>query len=333
MIIVAIVVVGIAGFGYYQTTLRPKAQPVVQVGDRTFGMAYVEQRIRYKVHNATPGDSILLDPGTAAGATLGDIVSEELDRQGAPQLGISVSTDEVDAEIRKNLGLADSADNNTFAEAYRQAVKDSGLNPDDYRELIAAKLLEDKIKQHIRDGITDTADQIRLRDIIVATQADAQKALDRLAAGEDFSTVAADMSLDTNTKNNGGQMDWMPHDALEPAVGDAVFALAVGQRTQPILSNSTNAYSIYEVLEKASAQAVTDQQRTKIENQSYQNWLVQTSQQVKTTSYYASDTTMSQHLIDVAKQAGAGAPSPTLPPLSTPLSTPPSTPEPTGGQP
>jgi len=145
----------------------------------------------------------------------------------------------------------------------------------------------------------------------VSSQEDAQKVLDRLTAGEDFVAIAAEMSLDTNTKNKGGEMDWMPRAALEPAAGDAVFVLEVGQRTQPIWSDKTNTYYIYEVMEKSPSMEVTDSQRTLIENQSYTNWQDEISKQTPVVRSYIINNTsfdmdMINHLREIAKSEGSG---------------------------
>ncbi|MGD0766572.1 MAG: peptidylprolyl isomerase, partial [Dehalococcoidia bacterium] len=328
---------GIGVFGYIQTTgSGPGETIVLKVGNRTFGESYVERRLRYEINNAVPGQPILLNEQVAVVQTLNAIEGEELNRQGAPDLGISVSNDEIDAEIRKNLRLTDSSDQNAFAAAYRQAVLDSGLTVNDYREVIAATLLEDKIRQHIRDGITDTAEQIKMRDIRVAAQADAQTVLSRLAAGEDFATVAANVSTDIATKNNGGDMDWTPLSALSTNVANAVLPLSVGQLSAPV--QSSGSYTIYQVMDRQPNMPVTSDQRTQIENQSYLNWEGQVAQQVTTQPYYISDMTIYNNLVAVAKQDGAGQPTPTPASASTPASTPPastpaSTPGPTSGQP
>ena len=306
LVIVAIAILGVAGFGYCQTTIVPKHETVLKVGDRSFSMGYIEKRLRFEIRNATPGQPVLLNPDVAIVDTLNSVEAEELNRFGAAKLNITVSKDEVDTKIRQNLGLSESSDPAAYADAYRRVVRDSGLNPDEYREVIASQLLEDKIRQFLRLSIPAAAEQVKLSDIRVASQADAQKALDRLAAGEDFATVASDVSLDTNTKDKGGDMGFNPRAALEPAAGDAVWALNVGQQTQPIWSSQTNTFYIYKVTDKSASMDVTADQRRLIEEQSYTNWQDQLSKQVTINRNYITDMTMVTHLRDVATSEGSG---------------------------
>ena len=304
IIVTAIAILGIAGFGYYQTSVRPKHQTVLKVGDRSFSMSYVENRLRYDIHNATPGELLQTNPQIVVYQTLTVLESEELNRIGAAQENISVSKDEIDARIRQDRAISDTADAATYADAYRNAVHDSGLSPDQYREVVASKVLEEKIRQNLRSAIPTAADQVRIRDIQVATQEEAQKVVDRLAAGEDFAALVTELSLDSTTKDKGGEMGWMPKAGLETATGDAVFALEVGQWTQPVSSTSTGSYFVYQAEEKGSAMPVTADQQTTIENQSYANWQDATSGQVQTARPYITDAKIWNHLVEVATKEG-----------------------------
>jgi parvulin-like peptidyl-prolyl isomerase len=101
-------------------------------------------------------------------------------------------------------------------------------------------------------------------------QADLQKVSDRLKAGEDFAAVAAEVSLDTETKAKGGEMDWQARGELPTAAEGAVFSLEVGQVSTPVYLNG--GYYLYQVLEKAADREVTPDQQQQIEDQMYTDW-------------------------------------------------------------
>jgi peptidyl-prolyl cis-trans isomerase SurA len=69
-----------------------------------------------------------------------------------------------------------------------------------------------------------------------AARQKAQELHDRIAAGEDFATVARAESDDTLTKAEGGDMGWFPVNAWGTAVGAQMQALADGQLSQPFQS-------------------------------------------------------------------------------------------------
>lgn len=73
-----------------------------------------------------------------------------------------------------------------------------------------------------------------VRHIVVATDAEAQEVLNRLSAGESFADVAADVSLDGSTAEDGGLIGNVEADLLDPAFSTATFAAAVGQAFGPV---------------------------------------------------------------------------------------------------
>jgi parvulin-like peptidyl-prolyl isomerase len=108
-------------------------------------------------------------------------------------------------------------------------------------------------------------------------------------------------------------MDWTPRAALDKATADTVFALEVGQRTQPIPSSVDGTFYIYEVLEKADSREITPAQRTLIEEQSYSDWQETIRQEVGVTAYYYVltggqyvPTAIYRELITYATSQGAG---------------------------
>ena len=75
-------------------------------------------------------------------------------------------------------------------------------------------------------------EEIHARHILVATEGDAQAALKRLKAGEDFAKVAKDMSKDPGSE--GGELGWFTKDRMVPAFADAAFKLQQDQISDPV---------------------------------------------------------------------------------------------------
>ena len=304
--LVAVVVVGIGVFGYFKTNAKPKEVPVIRVGDRAFDMGYMERWLRYTIRNASVGDNVLLDINSAVGTALEDVANAELDRRGAPELGISVGEDEIDADIRLRLRIPETADTTVFAEAYRNEVKQSGLSPSEYREVVAARLLDEKLRQRFRAQVPATTEQVRLRDILVL-QADLQNVQNRLNAGEDFGTVATGVSLDTN-KDQGGDMGWQPRGGMPPEAENVVFSLEVGQVSEPVYHGG--GYYLYQVLEKAADMQVTPEQSQQIEEQALTDWRSGVAEQFPVV-YAGDDQTLFQQQLnqlgELAKSEGVGA--------------------------
>ncbi len=75
-------------------------------------------------------------------------------------------------------------------------------------------------------------EEIHARHILVPTEADAQAALKRLRAGEDFAKVAKEVSKDPGSE--GGDLGWFTKERMVPAFADAAFTLKQGTFSEPV---------------------------------------------------------------------------------------------------
>jgi len=80
--------------------------------------------------------------------------------------------------------------------------------------------------------------QYRLRHILVATNAEADKVIAQLNQGSDFIALAEERA-DGPTGPNGGALGWLTVDSMPPSFAAAVAAMAVGSySTQPVQTES-----------------------------------------------------------------------------------------------
>jgi foldase protein PrsA len=259
----------IAIFGYYQTKVRPKGEAVLEVGGRSFSLDYFERRLRYDINQGNT--TYAANPTSAPDVLLNEIATEELMRQGASEKGVDLSDEAIDAQIRTKESVPANADRNTFAAFYREAVRSSGLTTQGYRDIIAADIVKNAVQPMFQQQVPATVDQVRFRAIVLSTESDAQAALQRLKNGEDFAAVAKDVSLDTSSKDNGGEQDWTPRGVVDPALDQALFSLDIGQLSDVI--TGTSAFYIVQVEERQDQRETTDSQKTLLANQAQQQWL------------------------------------------------------------
>jgi peptidyl-prolyl cis-trans isomerase C len=74
-------------------------------------------------------------------------------------------------------------------------------------------------------------DEVRARVIMVTTDAEARTVIEKFQNGADFSELARQFSKDPSAQN-GGDLGFLPLEAMAPEVGSVVFALSPGQVTQ-----------------------------------------------------------------------------------------------------
>jgi peptidyl-prolyl cis-trans isomerase D len=91
----------------------------------------------------------------------------------------------------------------------------------------------------------ETVEERRARHILIAVEdgeedaarAAAEAVVARLRGGEDFAAVAAEVSTDAGTKAQGGDLGWMGRGILVGPFEDALFALEIGQLSEPVRSD------------------------------------------------------------------------------------------------
>jgi parvulin-like peptidyl-prolyl isomerase len=72
--------------------------------------------------------------------------------------------------------------------------------------------------------------------ILVATEQEATDVANRLAAGEDFATLAGELSTDTGSGTQGGDLGCSAADVYDPAFAAALTAAEVDVPTAPVES-------------------------------------------------------------------------------------------------
>ncbi|MCE5259244.1 MAG: peptidylprolyl isomerase [Chloroflexi bacterium] len=109
------------------------------------------------------------------------------------------------------------------------AQQASGFTEADLQTIIRNALLRQKVQQAIADEVPTVAEQVHARHILFATREEAEAALVRIKAGEDFATLATELSTDTGSKLDGGDLGWFTKGTMLTEFEDAAFSLPVGQ--------------------------------------------------------------------------------------------------------
>ncbi len=266
---VIVVVVGILAFGWYQTQIKPLGKTVVRVGDTEFSLAHLERRVEHDKAAYSPENYL-----TLVDNTLVRLEREGLLLAGAGELGISVSDEEVTAEVRKRGNLAEDAEQKTFATEFRRQVEDSGLREDEYRQMLRAGLLEEKVSNYFLYVAPTEEPQVRGRWIVVDDVDKADEIVQRLDAGESFADLAKEFSIDSANADKGGEFDWTPRGVwpIPEEVHNFLFDEAeVGVHSDVI--SAYNLYYIVELLERADVRPLDEEQRQKVADRDMEAWL------------------------------------------------------------
>jgi parvulin-like peptidyl-prolyl isomerase len=124
-----------------------------------------------------------------------------------------------------------------FAREYREYLRYMAGTDSVVRAEVVTQILRRKLNDELARSVAPSAEQVSARHILVPDETAAQAVLARLAAGETFEALAAELSTDTSNKNDGGDLGWFPRGAMVKEFEDAAFALEPGQVSQPVKSS------------------------------------------------------------------------------------------------
>lgn len=171
------------------------------------------------------------------------LLSQELLRQLAEAEGLTPTEDEVRAEVEAT--KAQILEQGPFAD-FDAFLESSGLTEADVETLIRGGMIYEKMLD--AHGGPKEMEQVHARHILVETEQEGDAVLAKLEKGEDFAVLAAEYSIDTGSKDDGGDLGWFPRGMMVAEFEEAAFGLKIGETSE--LVKTEFGYHIVEVLEK-----------------------------------------------------------------------------------
>lgn len=155
-----------------------------------------------------------------------------------------------------------------------------------------AAVSEDEIRKHYQQNRKefDRPEQVRVRHILVETEAEARFVLARLSRGEKFEDLARQLSKDPGSKEQGGDLGFVARGQLVPEFEQAAFALAPGQ-VSGIVKTQYGFHVIQGVAKQAAQPSTLAEVREQIRRQllgkkqeaDFTAWLKQVKESAKIT--------------------------------------------------
>ena len=139
---------------------------------------------------------------------------------------------------------------------YESTLQQNGITEDGLRELIKKSATINAVEEEVLKGITVNDDEVQayynankdtkfvvgaganVAHILVADEETAKSLKSKLDAGADFATLAKENSIDPGSKNNGGEIGFVPYNSTELVAEfmDGFKNLKEGKVSEPVKS-------------------------------------------------------------------------------------------------
>ena len=270
--VVIVFMLVIFGISYYPTYIAPLRLTVVTVDDVSIRMDYFLKRCR-----ASGSDPM---------AMLTNLAQEEIIKKEAPIYGIEASSEQIDQALRTIAGGATgNITESEFKEWYRQRLNETGLSNSEYREITATSILGSSLFLYVAERTSTAVEQVHLHTILLDTEEEAYDVLARLEAGENFADLAMELSMDAISRENGGDLGWIPRRvAYDSRFDSVIFDLSIGTVSEPQAFYDASVedpespalvnYYLFLVTEKSDAREVDEEYLSNFMDDAFNDWIV-----------------------------------------------------------
>lgn len=158
---------------------------------------------------------------------------------------------------------------------YEAAAELSGASDALIREVFTEAALREKVLKAVLGEPPKEQEQIRVRRIVVGTEAEAQDVLKALQAGEPFASLASAVSTDSISKSDGGLLDWEARGTRAAELDDALWNAPVGQVIGPInvvTPGNDTGFNIFQVIARENRE-LTEGQQQELQAEQFADWL------------------------------------------------------------
>ncbi len=285
--IAAIIVVAVVGVAYWYY-VWPFQRVIIKVEGDSIRTNYFLKRLLIAPADSSTSGSSSSGGGADVWSVMQTVTEELIIKQEAPKMGIPPVTDQ---DISDALHSIAKGSNDTISDAefnawYRQTLNSTQLTDAEFRDIISKGLLRDRLNTLLQASVSTVGPQVHLYTILAPSYDDALKAKARIDDGEDFGVLAKELSLDSYSKDTGGEVGWLPPDALDEPFKSAIAALDIGVCSDPVNSSDPNAvqdpnnpdttpppYSIFWISEKSVSMPIADQYLSQLKARVLQDWV------------------------------------------------------------
>lgn len=216
-----------------------EVKPYLDMIEKQYGTAYKDN------------DQVMKVLESQKTKVLDTLVAEKVLIEKAKELNLVPAEDELNKEVDESINNMKTAYGTE--EAFTEAKKTAGYEDDaSFREFIKNQVIAQKAMDYMFKDITTTDEDVKknydenianysganVAHILIADEAKANEVRARVAGGEDFATVAKEVSEDPGSKETGGDLGYVPYNStqLVPEFMEGFKNLKEGEISQPVKS-------------------------------------------------------------------------------------------------
>jgi peptidyl-prolyl cis-trans isomerase C len=139
----------------------------------------------------------------------------------------------IDSELVLDAGRKEHLDQDPEVQRRLKLFQDRLIQQAYIEQLVKAASTEDRVKAQYQKfiGSQSPREEVRARQILVKTEAEAKSIIDQLGKGANFTSLAKKYSADPGAAS-GGEIGYFGRDDMVPAFTAAAFALQPGEYTK-----------------------------------------------------------------------------------------------------
>ena len=280
-----LIIMGVVAFGYYQEFFKPPRVWAGSVNNVEFSMGDLVSRIRVlQGVNRYQGGQVNLSK--VPFEYLQNLVNAEILRQQSPSLGISISDDDIEQELRRQFVPTAAPEQETdpgqlereFKDRYSGYLTATGLSDGDFRIIVEEQLAQRALASLLAQSMEERQLHVEVQwielplggDILIG---DVVKRLEN----EEFTRIAQELNSPSQFADPSGYVGWVPRGAF-PELDAVIFgneedeiqALPPGSVSEPIFTS--DAYYLVKILSAAEERGVTNLLGSKLLLESVDQW-------------------------------------------------------------
>ena len=279
-ILLLITALVIPATGYFVVFVQPHRETALVVNDTRYTWGDYLTRLKMIIAEAQAIGTWAPDSlNNLIFDMVNDLERKEIIKQYAPLESVAVSEAEIDNAMKARIlgiGNVDNPDipESEYRERLRLRLEILQVSEEFFREIAREQALMDKLEAVLKDDIPAKLEQRYLYEIRFNSSdtdlPDARAALDRYDAGESFHDLARELSDDSSTAEQGGDLGWVPL-GIKDEYDEVLFELGDGEVSGAVVTST--GVSIFLAEGEPELRDVREEHIKPLQDKALQTWI------------------------------------------------------------